>query len=318
MIRTEPLSSRFGIAVQGLDVTQPLDTDTACWLLDLLYAHRVLAVRGQQLDAPAFGAYCSHFGRKSIRHVLTRGSEPPVPEVPDLLPLSNKYRGGGATEWHTDQSYEAERAVTTLLYCRHAPKRGGETRFIDMVAAYDALPDARRAEIDDLTVVHQWGRGIAVADDDGWEGIRRSRPQNASHYFDADTDSRHPLVHHPLVLRHPVTGIKALYSPWATARGIEGMLLQDARELLVSLRDHCLKPEFRYHHKYQVGDVVAWDTQATMHAAMPIDKATGPDDLRLLWRISLRGMPLALDGERRSPRADVVPGDGDPDRVAAL
>ena len=34
-----------------------------------------------------------------------------------------------------------------------------------------------------------------------------------------------------------------------------------------------------------------WDNPTTMHSASPIGQATGPDDTRLIHRISLRGYP---------------------------
>ena len=57
MFTTEPISDRFGIAVHGLDLNEPMDDETAHALLDLLYEHRVLVVRGQQLAPGSFAAY---------------------------------------------------------------------------------------------------------------------------------------------------------------------------------------------------------------------------------------------------------------------
>ena len=288
MFSTEPLTDRFGIAVHGIDLNEPLDDETVHALVDLLYEHRVLAVRGQKLHPASFRSYCSEFG-DPIRHVRSLGRELFMPEEPTILPITNKTPGDGplaqgAAHWHTDQSYDARPSSTTILYSIEAPKQGGETGFIDMVAAYDALPTTTKDEIEDLVVEHQYGPGIALPEDDVPTASLSTQEQR-----DAS-----PLVQHRLVRPHPVTGVKALYSPCATSRGIVGMPLEQARELLAQLTAHCLKPEFRYHHPYAVGDVVSWDTSATLHKAALIDRATSPDDSRLLWRISVRGTPPRL------------------------
>lgn len=288
MFTTEPISDRFGIAVHGLDLNEPMDDETAHALLDLLYEHRVLAVRGQQLEPESFAAYCGEFGNP-IRHVASLGHDPFIPEVPTILAITNKAPGDGprvqgASHWHTDQSYEKQGSSATILYALEVPKEGGETRFIDMVAAYEALPQSTKTDIDDLVVEHLYGAGVALPDGDiPTPGLRTQEQRDAA-----------PRVRHRLARPHPVTDVKALYSPCATSRAIVGMPIEEARDLLAELTAHCLKPEFRYHHFYEVGDVVAWDTAATLHKAAPIERATGPDDSRLLWRISVRGTPPRL------------------------
>ena len=100
------------------------------------------------------------------------------------------------------------------------------------------------------------------------------------------------MVHHPLVPRHPITGHKALYALGHGAHGIEGMDEAEADALLDELRDHVLQEKFLYAHRYEVGELVIWDTLSTMHAAVPIDFADGAENERLLWRISVRGRPV--------------------------
>ena len=56
--------------------------------------------------------------------------------------------------------------------------------------------------------------------------------------------------------------------------------------------------------KYATGDVIEWDTLATVHRALDQKAATGPADTRLLHRISVKGLPPCLgwvqgDGQER-------------------
>ncbi|BDI05641.1 hypothetical protein CATMQ487_26110 [Sphaerotilus microaerophilus] len=54
---------------------------------------------------------------------------------------------------------------------------------------------------------------------------------------------------------------------------------------MVRLRAHILQPRFAYTHHWQVGDVVYWDNQVTLHARTPFDAS----ERRVLKRISLAG-----------------------------
>lgn len=47
---------------------------------------------------------------------------------------------------------------------------------------------------------------------------------------------------------------------------------------------------------HEVGDIAIYDTNATLHSATPIDVATGLNDSRVIWRISVHGPPKL--GER--------------------
>jgi taurine dioxygenase len=94
-------------------------------------------------------------------------------------------------------------------------------------------------------------------------------------------------------MRHPVTGHKSLYGVGQSPFAIDSVPDEVARQLLWDLREHCIQPRFRYHHKYQVGDLVIFDSYSTLHAATRIGIAESAKDenARLNWRISVRGLP---------------------------
>jgi alpha-ketoglutarate-dependent taurine dioxygenase len=67
------------------------------------------------------------------------------------------------------------------------------------------------------------------------------------------------------------TGLKALYVTAGECVAIEGMANDEAVALIGELHDHCLKPEFQYRHKWQVGDLLMWDNAASiLRAAGPM------------------------------------------------
>jgi taurine dioxygenase len=279
----QALTEHVGAEILGLDLRQELERDTLTELCDALYAHRVIVIREQKLTRDQYLAFGQQWG-KPIPHVLDHMR---MRRYPALLTVGNtevrdrevKIRNGAAL-WHTDQSYEAEPASATMLYSLIAPTAGGETQFCDMRAAYQALPEAQRTQLDRYELAHKYGHGK-----------RRTGELDVNPIINDDQDQRVPSVYHPLVLTHPIAGHKALYALGHGAHGVKGLAIDEADALIESLKDHVLQEQFIYRHAYQRGDLVIWDTLQTMHSATPIDVAKSRHTSRLLWRISVRGKP---------------------------
>jgi taurine dioxygenase len=279
------LWDRFGVVIEGLDLSRKIPPRTWMAVLAVLHRRLVVLFRGQKLTPGEFVRFGRGFG-EPIPHVLDhlrlRGH-------PEIFTLSNQPERpeeirNGAAYWHTDQSYEQEPSSATMLYAMQVPRVGGETLFADMNSAYDELPEKQRREIGRLKVVHLYGNRDA-----GMYGEPVAAP-----LANQDQVQRVPAVTHPLVRPHTVTGRKTLYAVAGTSRGIEGWPEERAMALLAELKNHATQPRYVRSHKYEVGDVIVWDTAATLHAGTPIGAATGSDDRRLLHRISVRGRPPLL------------------------
>lgn len=278
----QPLPGPFGLEIRETDLSQSLTSDTVARLINLLHENRVIVIRGQTLEPARFQNFAEHFGSPHP-HVLTHRR---MARFPALMTVTNVSRPGvpfinGAAHWHTDQSYEAQPASATLLYSVKAPRVGAQTRYVDMIHAYDTLDERDKQLIETLKVEHLYGTGIVASKEDKALSPLISKMQTQAM----------PVVYHPLARAHPVTGRKTLYSPCGTSRGIVGMSIEKARELLKRLTQHALNPANQYWHQHQVGDVIVWDTAATLHAASPNHEATCEQDTRLLHRISVKGNP---------------------------
>jgi alpha-ketoglutarate-dependent taurine dioxygenase len=77
-----------------------------------------------------------------------------------------------------------------------------------------------------------------------------------------------PDVAHPIVRTHAWTGRKSLYVTAGECIGIEGLPDDEGVALIEELHAHCLRPEFQYRHKWQVGDLLMWDNATSMHLAI--------------------------------------------------
>ncbi len=283
MIRFEALTPRFGVAAFGVDLAKGVSDEDFRKLVDALYENRVLVIKNQSCDKQTYLDFGRRWGRP-IPHVLDHLR---MAGFPEMLEIGNtpshsvapEVRNGAAF-WHTDQSYDTEPAMVTMLYAQKVPAVGGETRIADMCAAYDDLDDSMKARLNGMEANHFYGAGELK------EGEHRAAP-----LINPRQAAEVPPICHPIVRPHSVTGRKALYAVAGTAYDIEGLDSDAATELLITLRDHATQQRYVYEHKYEVGDIAIWDTQLTLHAAKPIDLPEKPEQERLLWRISVRGTP---------------------------
>ncbi len=259
-IETRPLE-HFGAEVIGVDLARDRDPGTIEALRRLWAENGVLLFRDQELEEGDIVDFSRQFGALEI-HVreeyLSR-------EHPELLLVSNVKQDGKPigilsdhdVGWHHDQIYLEKPAVGSLLYSVKIPPSGGNTAFCNQAAAYAALPDAKRKQIDGLRAIQSY------------EYFNRQWSEPTS----AKQKNRTPDVIHPLVRTHPVTGVKAIYADPGMTAGIEGMADDDAQALLRELYDWCLQPRFCYDHQWRLGDALMWDNSSTMHRRGTFDPA---------------------------------------------
>jgi taurine dioxygenase len=276
MIRRS-LSSVLGVALEDLDLAT-LDDAGFREVEQAWFDGQVLVVKRQALEPGQFLAFARRFGRPEP-HVIDQFH---YPGHPDILVLSNRRDEAGGplgladagSYFHTDYSYLDVPARVTILYSREVPRRGGDTLFANMYAAYDDLPAAMKRRIDGLVVRHHYGNRDELDE----------ASRTAASPLNAEQKGRVDWVLHPLVRVHPDTGRKALYAVSGSSFGIVGMDEAEGRALLDELKAHALQEKYRYRLRWEVGDVVLWDDLSLLHAAT----LTDPDDPRTLWRITVK------------------------------
>jgi taurine dioxygenase len=287
MLTTKPLPG-FGVEISGVDLSQPLDETTQKALLKVFHENGVILLREQNMDFgqfERFAAVLGHPKRHFLDHLRWR-------DHPSVLLLSNVFENDkaigvyeGAAFWHTDVAYEDPPNSSTAVYGIEWPDGGCPTYIADMFRAYDALSDSMKNRIDDLMVLHHYGN----RDDLNEEST------TSAEKLTNDQKGRVENVFHPLVKRHPVTGRKALYGVAGSSFGIDGMAEEGAFSLLDELKEHALQDEFVMSLDIKVGEIGVWDTFSTLHKATALKPATGETDRRLLWRISVTGVPPVLE-----------------------
>ena len=255
-LQTHKLCDHMGAAVSGIDIGRPVDAATQGALRRLLHDRLVLCIRGQTLTPVAFRDAMARFGRPLRRLQLEHS-----PECDEVNIVSSEDRdvlGDGkklvnGASWHTDDSFMREPCSLTMLYGVIVPPKGGDTQFVNMYAAYEALSPEMKQRIAGLQVIHKY---------------QSSRQTNRVTKRPESEMKAMPEATHPLIKVHPETGgRKALYLNANRMEQVVGLDRAASDALLDQLIAHAIRPEFQYRHVWRKGDVVIWDNRCTMHKA---------------------------------------------------
>lgn len=272
------LAPAIGSVVTGLDLGAAMaDEAVMRGLVALLHERGMLVFKDQRLPDADYARFARFWGRP-LAFFIAGHRDSAYPEIIriDNDPATPQPMRDGAVHWHCDSSYEEEPAAVTMLYGKEAPEAGGITHFASTAAAYAALPALLKADLDGLMAVHALGQAPWI------EGETPPDPDRPQHNL--------PRQRHPLIMQHPVTGRKAIFTS-GTACAVETMGDVEAKALIAALREHIVQPQFRADYKIVPGDIVLWDNFSTVHSASPIEYSDEPGKRRRLFRISTKGVP---------------------------
>ncbi|MBT3907050.1 MAG: TauD/TfdA family dioxygenase [Rhodospirillaceae bacterium] len=267
------LSEHTGAAVEGIDLSEPVDEATRRDLNQAFAENSVLVIRNQTLTAQQFVGAVENFGDIFQQH-NTRFA---LPECPQIHYLSNKdhYEDGKryipGEGYHTDHSNDAVPPKATVLLAVELPDKGGDTQYVNMHEAYEGLPDDMKERIADLKGIHVYQSKHSE------RKLMALSPERQKQV--AQT------VVHPIVKTHPVTGRKSLFINPIRIEEIIGMPDSEALPLLDELLAHAIQEKYQYRHKWQQGDLAMWDNRCLLH------KANGDydhDQTRYLYRVMLK------------------------------
>jgi len=278
-ITVTPITKHIGADITGIDLTQPISAVQFAQIHDAWMQHQVLRFRGQNMTKEQLQDFSRLFGELDKAPINTTG-KPWVEGFPDMTVMSNIKVDGqsigslgyGEAVWHTDMSYNDITPSGALLYGVEVTKAGGETGFLNMYHAYETLPADLKAAIEGKTIKHDASRNSA--------GDLRAG-------FKAVTDPREaPGAVHPVVVRHPVTGRKALFLGRRPFGYVMGMSLEDSEALLNRLWAHASQEDLAWFQKWKVGDLLIWDNRCVMHKRTAFDA----NERRLLYRTQIKGV----------------------------
>jgi taurine dioxygenase len=254
-----PLTLCVGAEITGIDLCQPLSEADSTSVHQALMDYGVLFFRDQPVTPDQQADFGRLFGR--------------VPEVPDSMfrvhpdnacvsVLENDAdRPPTVNTWHSDYSFAAMPDFASILRSIVVPEAGGDTIWVNMATAYQALPDHMKNMLEGLTATHDYmylyERPFKKY---LWEGERYHNMEAAR--------LEHPPVSHPVVRTHPETGEKVLFINESFTRHIDGMSDNESRSILGYLINHITLPEFQVRFRWTPDTVAMWDNRATVHYAV--------------------------------------------------
>ncbi|MEK1906110.1 MAG: TauD/TfdA family dioxygenase [Pseudomonas sp.] len=278
-LRIVPIHAPLGAEVYGLDGRQDLTATQILALKQALRDHHILVFKQQALDDAQFLRFTSWFGSVFQPHpdfaVLSSGTDGKAPDIVKVANTGDGELGNFALPAHTDHQWTPTPSSGSLLYALEVPEDGGETSWTNLTLAYRALDAATQREIDDLRLINY--NPFVRIKSGGYGGG----------FISYRTPDIEPIqgTEHPLVRVHPETGKRLLYLSVHTEVEIPGYDPEQGAALIARLREHLQNPRFSYTHKWEVGDIVYWDNQATLHAR----NAFPATQRRRMKRISLAG-----------------------------
>jgi alpha-ketoglutarate-dependent taurine dioxygenase len=265
------LAPAIGVEVAGLAGSELVDRGVATDCLAALDERGVVVYREANVDDDELVAFSRLLGEVVILPMGTDEGHPEISKItrdPSQSELA-AYREG-TFFWHIDGTSDEVPTKATLLTAREVSDEGGDTEFANTYAAYEALPDDEKAELDDVRVIHSFAASQLLAHPDP------SPKQRAAW-------DRVPVREHPLVWTRR-NGRKSLLIG-ATAGEVAGRPPEEGRAFLDRLLDWATQPQFVLRHRWRRGDLVIWDNTGMLHRAVPYS----PTSRRLMHRTTLVG-----------------------------
>jgi len=262
------IKPEFAGEVSGVDLARPLTRDEVAAIEAGMDRYAVLVFHDQRLSDEQQVAFSLNFGQLESTlggNVTQPGQKRLGPQMADVSNLDQNHRpldrndrrrlfNLGNQLWHSDSSFRPIPAKYSILSGRITVEKGGNTEFADMRAAYDALDDETKAQLEDLVCEHSlmYSRGLL--------GFTISEEEKITFR----------PVRQSLVRRHPITGRKSLYLA-SHAGTIIGWPMPEARAFLRDLNEAATQPGNVYVHHWRQHDLVMWDNRQTMHRVRRFD-----------------------------------------------
>ena len=285
-----PLHDEFGAQVSGLDLSQPLDTDTQSRLDLAINRYSVLLFRDTEgealpIDTDQQIRFSQYFGTLEEEHVnyYSSGAITYVGRIGNILADGSQFKAdtrkarsqSANNMWHSDSSFREIPSLYSLLVAHEVPDEDGETEFVSARSAYHRLDSGLQDNINHKVGIHDYIYSrTKVGEDAVSEGQRAyMRP-----------------VRQRLVRTNPVTG-EHNYFVGSHVRSIEGMNDETAQPLINELIEEATRPGSIYRHSWKKGDAVMWDNRCVLHRGCGYDANRYR---RLLLQTRLRGVGSSL------------------------
>lgn len=227
-----------------------------------LLRHRVIFFRDQDITRAEHVAFARRFGELEDHPVV--GSHPDHAGLVQIYKTPDSPLDRNENSWHTDATWREQPPMGCVLRCVECPPVGGDTMWVNMVMAYDNLPEEIKAKIGHLRARHSIEASFGAA-----------MPIDKRLALKA----RYPDAEHPVVRIHPETGEKILFvnssftthfTNYNTPANVRFGLDKSpgSSQLLNYLTSQAMIPEYQVRFKWRKNSMAFWDNRSTQHYAV--------------------------------------------------
>jgi alpha-ketoglutarate-dependent taurine dioxygenase len=264
---------RFGVQVEGVDVSEPLSRAVRDELQQLFDREGLLVFRGLDLSLDGQVELVETIGRAPVTsrsgvvHLYVSNVEP------DAVAPS------GRLLFHSDLMWTTEPLTLLSLYGEAIQPGVAPTLFASTAAAYGEMPPARQERLKGLRAVNvidaSYGR---AQDDDTVVHPKFVNPQRAVH---------------PVVYPHPRTGRLLLSVNEAQTLEIEGLDRDESDAVMAEITSSIYAERNVVEHQWQQGDLVIWDNLVLQHGRPNVEQSGPTRSLRRVTCGQLRERDMA-------------------------
>ena len=251
MLEIRPVSGVIGAEIHGIDLREEQPNSVWHEIAEAQDRYGVLFFRDQHLTPAQEVAFAGHFGR--FDPCVDLHKLPGHPEI-EIVRKEAEQKTNIGNGWHTDQAYREIPPNFTVLFSHDVPDYGGDTSFLSMAAAYDALSDGMKAMLEGLTAYHS---------NSPIDSRRRNGPKDDRFIIPDEPEGDHT---HPMVIRHR-SGKKVLYLNPGRTMHITGWTPAESKPIFDFLHNHAARPEYQCRFHWKPGSIAIWDNHQCWHYA---------------------------------------------------
>jgi len=188
----------------------------------------------------------------------------------------------GELEWHSAGMNRTGHDDIVAMYMHQPAESGGDTYFTDHQTAWNDLDEETKnvcRSVKSKTVTYTSKMKLEKMH---YKNVF-SDEQTMMEFRDIDgkTSFEKQTPRKDLVTKHPINNKEGLYYPWSVIRGFTGLDRDQQHSLYYKLKNHTLKPEYVYVHKWDKYDIVLSDQHHSLH------KRDAYNGDRELWRAGI-------------------------------
>ena len=253
ILKVIQLTPSIGATISEISLNKGLNSETIEQIYSALIKHQVIFFRGQDISPENHLKLAESLGEIDPGHPVY----PHVEGYQSIVLLKNDVNNRPDTnDWHKDLTFKSNPPFASILHGVKVPKVGGDTLWASMSAAYNALPNGWKEQLEGLEAIHDMGTfRNDFYKEGGIDSVNSALKKVGS-------------AVHKIIETHPISGLKYLNVNQSFTRNIINESQGPSDHILQFLYQHISKPEFQVRFHWEDNSIAIWDNRITQHYAV--------------------------------------------------